>query len=111
MDHIARTELIDRGLGLSFRFATEEDIPALVKLRLAIDTDHERRFGRNRYATTISERSVARGLKSSRVVVALQHGRIIGALEIFHARNEGCVSPRRQCRPDVAALGYWPSAH
>jgi GNAT superfamily N-acetyltransferase len=82
MEHIAETERIDSDLGLSFRFATEEDIPALVKLRLAIDADHERRFGKSRYATTISARSVARGLTSSRVLVALRQGRIIGALRM-----------------------------
>ena len=79
---MAETERTDRDLGLSFRFATEEDIPALVKLRLAIDADHERRFGKNRYTTTISVSGVARGLKSSRVLVAQRNGRIIGALRM-----------------------------
>ena len=63
---------------LSFRFATEADIPALVELQLAIDADQAERFGDERYATTISERSVARGLKSSRIVVATRRGRIVG---------------------------------
>ena len=69
-------------MALSFRLATEADIPALVKLRLAVDADQERRFGKNRWSTSISERSVARGLRSSRVLVATQHGRIIGALRM-----------------------------
>jgi hypothetical protein len=66
-------------MALSFRFAAEADIPALLKLRLAVDPDQARRFGNNRWSTSINEKSVARGLKSSRVLVARRHGRIIGA--------------------------------
>jgi hypothetical protein len=33
-------------MALSIRFATESDIPALVKLRLAVDADQARRFGK-----------------------------------------------------------------
>lgn len=65
-----------------FRFATEEDIPALVKLQLAVEADQARRFGANRWSTTLSEKSVARGLKSSRVLVAQQRGRIVGELRM-----------------------------
>ena len=75
-------ERTGRDLGLSFRFATEEDIPALVKLRLAIDRDQARRFGRDRWSTTISERSVARGLKSSPVLVPQHQGQIIAGLRM-----------------------------
>ena len=69
-------------MALSFRFATAADIPALLKLRLAVDADQARRFGNNRWSTTITEKSVARGLKSSRVLVARRHGRIIGTLRM-----------------------------
>ena len=69
-------------MALSFRFATESDIPALLKLRLAVDADQARRFGKNRWSTTINEKSVARGLKSSRVLLARRHGRIIGTLRM-----------------------------
>jgi hypothetical protein len=51
-------------MAVSFRLATEADIPALLKLRLAIDADQARRFGDERWSTTITEKSVARGLKS-----------------------------------------------
>ena len=54
-------------MALSFRFATEGDIPALLRLRRAVDVDQARRFGTDRWSTTISVKSVARGLKSSRV--------------------------------------------
>jgi GNAT superfamily N-acetyltransferase len=67
---------------LSFRFATVADIPELVTLRLAVDADQERRFGRERWWTTISEKSVARGLKSSRVLVAHQQRKIIGTIRM-----------------------------
>lgn len=69
-------------MALSFRFATEVDIPALLNLRLAVDADQARRFGNNRWSTTITEKSVARGLKSSRVLVARRHGRIISMLRM-----------------------------
>ncbi len=69
-------------MALSFRPATEADIPALLKLRLAIDADQARRFGDERWSTMITEKSVARGLKSSRVLVASRRGRIVGALRM-----------------------------
>ena len=67
---------------LSFRFASEADIPALLELRLAIDADQAERFGDERYTTTITEKSVARNLKSSRTVVASRRGRIVGGVRI-----------------------------
>jgi GNAT superfamily N-acetyltransferase len=67
---------------LSFRFATGADIPALLKLWLGVNADQERRFGTERWSTAISENSVARGLRSSRVLVATQRGRIVGALRM-----------------------------
>lgn len=69
-------------MATSFQFATEADTRALLKLWLAVDADMEGRFGNDRWSTTISEKSVARGLKSSRVLVAKRHGRIIGALRM-----------------------------
>jgi GNAT superfamily N-acetyltransferase len=69
-------------MAMSFQFATDADIAALLKLRLAVDADQARRFGDDRWWTTISEKSVARGLKSSRVVVARRRGLIIGALRM-----------------------------
>src|SRR4030095_5424963 len=69
-------------MALSFRFATQSDIPALLKLRLAVDADQAERFGKNRWSTTINEKSVARGLKASRVLLARRHGRIIGTLRM-----------------------------
>jgi hypothetical protein len=67
---------------LSFAFATRADIPALLKLRLAVDADQEERFGTNRWSTTITTKSVARAIKSSRVLLATRHRRIIGAVRM-----------------------------
>jgi GNAT superfamily N-acetyltransferase len=69
-------------MAISFQFATEADIAAVLKLRLAVDADQARRFGDDRWWTTISEKSVARGLKSSRVLVARRNGQIIGTLRM-----------------------------
>ena len=65
-------------MALTLRLATERDLPALLELRLAVDADQQRRFGDDRWSTTINERSVARALKSSRVVVGVKRGRIVG---------------------------------
>ena len=67
---------------LTFRLATENDIPAVLKLRLAIDEDQAERFGDDRYRTAISEKSVARSLKSSRIIVATRRGRIVGLVSM-----------------------------
>jgi len=67
---------------LSFRFATEADLAALLQLRLAVDADQAQRFGDRRWITAINEKSVARGLKSSRTLVATRRGRIIAALRM-----------------------------
>ena len=67
---------------LTVEFATEADIPALLNLRLAVDEDLARRFGNDRWAMTISEKSITRGLKSSRVLIAKRDGQIIGTLRM-----------------------------
>ena len=60
----------ERSVELRFRLAGKTDIPELLELQLAIDADQAVRFGDDRYTTTISEKSIARSLKSSRMVVA-----------------------------------------
>lgn len=67
---------------LTFRLAAEKDIPALLKLRFAIDADQAERFGDDRYTTAISEKSVTRSLKSSRMLVATRRGRIVGLVSM-----------------------------
>jgi predicted N-acetyltransferase YhbS len=67
---------------LSFRLATEDDVPAVLKLRLAVDADQAERFGEERYTTAITEKSVTRNLRSSRTIVACRRGRIVGAVRM-----------------------------
>jgi GNAT superfamily N-acetyltransferase len=67
---------------MSFRFATQGDSPSILKLRLAVNADQARRFGKNRWTTTISEKSVARGLRSSRVLVAERDEQIVATLRM-----------------------------
>jgi len=69
-------------MALVFRFATKSDIPALLELRLAVDAEQQRRFGNNRWTTTITEKSIARGLKSSRVLIARRGRRIVATLRM-----------------------------
>lgn len=69
-------------MALTFEFATATDLPALLQLRLTVEADLARRFGNDRWITTISEKSVARGMKSSRVLIARSGGRIIGTLRM-----------------------------
>jgi GNAT superfamily N-acetyltransferase len=65
-----------------FRFATQEDVPSILRLRLAVDADQARRFGTNRWVSTISEKSVARGLRSSRVLVAERDEQVVAMLRM-----------------------------
>jgi predicted N-acetyltransferase YhbS len=78
---------------LTFRLATDADIPALLALRRAVGSDQERRFGHDRWTTTISERSIARGLRFSRVLVALDRRRIVGTLRM-EARKPWAIDLR-----------------
>jgi GNAT superfamily N-acetyltransferase len=67
---------------LSYRWATGKDVPELLNLKLAVDADQERRFGDDRWCTIISEQSVARNLKASRVLIAVRRRRIVGAVRM-----------------------------
>jgi GNAT superfamily N-acetyltransferase len=66
---------------LSFRFATEGDLAPLLALRLAVHADQAQRFGDDRWVTSVTEKSVARALKS-KVLVATRGKRIVGALRM-----------------------------
>jgi GNAT superfamily N-acetyltransferase len=66
---------------LSFRFATERDVAALLQLRLAVHADQTRRFGDDGWSTTITEKSVARAIRSE--VLLASRGRVlVGALRM-----------------------------
>jgi GNAT superfamily N-acetyltransferase len=65
-----------------FRYADESDVAELLGLRLRVDADQTRRFGRARWSTAIDQNSVARGLKTGRVLIALQDGRVVGGVRM-----------------------------
>lgn len=67
---------------LSFRGAAAADVPGILALQLAADAHEEARFGKDRWSTKISEASVIRGMKSSRVLVALRRNKIAAALRL-----------------------------
>jgi GNAT superfamily N-acetyltransferase len=67
---------------LIFRFADVGDIAELMGLRLRVDAEQALRFGRDRWTTKISEDSVARGLKTGRVLMALEDGKTVGAVRM-----------------------------
>jgi predicted N-acetyltransferase YhbS len=69
-------------LNLSFRLAGEADGVALLALRLAVDRDQERRFGKARWTTAITEKSIARGLRTSRILLASREGEVIATLRM-----------------------------
>lgn len=69
-------------MAMNIQFATEADIPEILQLRLSADADQARRFGNDRWITTINEKSLTRGLKSSRVLIARGRGRIIATLRM-----------------------------
>jgi GNAT superfamily N-acetyltransferase len=73
---------MDREMALAFRVATEADVSALLKLRLAVDADQARSFGKDRWVTRITEQSVTRGLTASRVLLATGQGQLLGALRM-----------------------------
>jgi GNAT superfamily N-acetyltransferase len=69
-------------LNLSFRLAGEADSEAILELRLAVDRDQQRRFGRARWTMAVTENSVARALRTSRVLLATRHGAVVAALRM-----------------------------
>jgi GNAT superfamily N-acetyltransferase len=66
---------------LSFRFATAGDLAPLLALRLAVYADQAQRFGADRWTTSVTEKSVARALRS-RVLLANRNKRIVGAVRM-----------------------------
>jgi GNAT superfamily N-acetyltransferase len=66
---------------LSFRFATEDDLAPLLALRLAVHADQAQRFGNDRWNSSVTEKSVARALRS-KVLLASRGKSIVGALRM-----------------------------
>jgi GNAT superfamily N-acetyltransferase len=68
--------------GLSCRPARESDAPGLAQLHTAVAEDLTNRFGRGRWSYTISEASVRRAIKSSRILIAWSDARIVATLQL-----------------------------
>jgi ribosomal protein S18 acetylase RimI-like enzyme len=69
-------------LPLAFRIATPDDVAGIFALRSAVAQDLTARFGRGHWSSTGSEKGVLRGMKTSRVCVALRDGSIVGMLRL-----------------------------
>lgn len=62
--------------------ATESDVPAIVALRSAVDDHLTLQFDGDVWTTSVTEKSVLRGLKASRVLVARRRTRIVATLRL-----------------------------
>jgi hypothetical protein len=82
----------------------------------------ERQFADQRWTTSITEKSVARNLKSPRVVVASRRGWVVGAVRMETKKPWAidlnyftpvckAVYLRRQRVSRIAAVGYRPTAN
>lgn len=62
--------------------ATESDVPAIVALRSAVDSHLTSQFGGDVWTTSVTEKSVLRGLTTSHVLVAHRRTRIVATLRL-----------------------------
>jgi GNAT superfamily N-acetyltransferase len=68
---------------LSVSLAGSPDAPDIASLRNQVSADLTRRFGKGHWSSAVSDAGVARGIdKTSRVLVARQHGRIVATLRL-----------------------------
>jgi GNAT superfamily N-acetyltransferase len=67
---------------LSCARATELDAPALARLHTEVAEDLTNRYGRGRWSYTVSEASVRRALKSSRILIAWRGARVVATLQL-----------------------------
>lgn len=67
---------------LTFELAIEDDAPALAALHSAVAGHLTRQFGEGHWSSSASEASVARGIRTSRVLVARDEAGITGTLRL-----------------------------
>jgi GNAT superfamily N-acetyltransferase len=98
---------------LSVATATEAEIPAIAALRTAVAEDLTRNFGRGHWSAAVTERAVAQSLRSARVLIALDDGRIVATLRLA-TKKPWAIDPRYFAnvrRPlyltDMAVLPQW----
>jgi GNAT superfamily N-acetyltransferase len=69
-------------VNLEFTIAEEHDAPAIASLRTAAADDLTRRYGRGHWSAGADDDSVARGIRSSKVVNAREGGVLVGTLRL-----------------------------
>jgi GNAT superfamily N-acetyltransferase len=68
--------------GISFRKAVEEDVPVIAALRSSVAESLTRQFGKGHWSSLVTEANVARGLRTSEVLVATANKEIVGTLRL-----------------------------
>jgi ribosomal protein S18 acetylase RimI-like enzyme len=69
-------------LELSTGVATEADVAAIAALRTAVAEDLTSRHGRGHWSSCVTEKSVLRGLKTSRVLVTRSAEGVVGTVRL-----------------------------
>ncbi len=69
-------------MNLSVTTAADEDAPAIASLRTSVAEHLTRRYGRGHWSAEATEKSVLRGIKTSRVLVARDGSGIIATLRL-----------------------------
>lgn len=72
--------------------ATEAEVPAIAALRAAVAEALTRRHGRGHWAHRVTERGVTRDLPTSRVLVALDDGVLVGTVRLA-TRKPWAIDP------------------
>jgi GNAT superfamily N-acetyltransferase len=67
---------------ISITTATESDAPPIAELRTAVAEHLTRQFGKGHWSYAVTEKSVLRGIKTSRVLVARSNREIIGTFSL-----------------------------
>ncbi len=67
---------------ISVTTGSEADAPAIAALRTSVAEHLTRQFGKGHWSSCVTEKSVLRTIKTSRVLVARSNGEIIGTLRL-----------------------------
>jgi len=78
----AEREAGRRGLSLSLAAATPDDALAIAALRTAVAERLTRDYGPGHWSSAVSERGVLHGLRTSRVLMARDGGRVVATLRL-----------------------------
>src|ERR1700730_18242592 len=78
---------------ISIGLATEADASALAALRTRVAEDLAQLYGRGPWSWTVTEKSVLRGLKYSRVVVARTRRGVVATLRLT-TKKPWAIDPR-----------------